>query len=121
MPRLTNLKPRTADAQYGHLYNSQRWRGPHGIRQQALRRDRYTCQRCGCLLVEGQPRHPQAATINHKQAHKGKPDLFFCLANTEATCKACHDGVVQRIEARGHVAGSDIDGRPIDPNHPWNL
>ena len=31
-----------------------------------------------------------------------------------------HDALIQREEARGYKVGSDIDGRPVDPKHPWN-
>lgn len=112
---------RSPEAQrYRALYSDLRWCGPHGIRQQALRRDRWTCQRCGCLVVEGNRHHPRAAVVNHKVRHRGDPKLFFDLANTETVCKADHDTLIQREEARGYVLGSDATGRPIDPQHPWN-
>lgn len=107
--------------QYRKLYQDKRWRGPHGIRQQALLRDLYTCRRCGCLLVLNDRHHPRAAVVNHKTPHKGNPELFFCLENTESVCKTDHDALIQKEEARGYVIGSDIDGRPVDPSHPWNV
>ncbi|TPM59370.1 hypothetical protein FJ959_09735 [Mesorhizobium sp. B2-2-4] len=90
------------------------------MRRQALRRDLWTCQRCGCLVIEGNRHHPQAAVINHKIAHKGDETLFFDLDNTETVCKSDHDTLIQREEARGYTIGADINGRPVDPNHPWN-
>ena len=112
---------RSAEATaYRALYADKRWRGPHGIRRQALKRDGYICQRCGCILVEGNRHHPQAATVNHKTPHRGDPALFFDLANTESVCKSDHDRLIQKEEARGYTIGSDINGRPVDPNHPWN-
>lgn len=106
--------------QYRKLYRDKRWCGPHGVRQQALLRDLYTCQRCGCLLITGNRHHPRAAVVNHKRAHKGDEALFFDLENTESVCKADHDALIQKEEARGFAIGSDIDGRPVDPHHPWN-
>jgi hypothetical protein len=110
---------RGSDA-YRHLYRDLRWCGPNGIRRQALLRDLYTCRRCGCLLLEGNRHHPQAAVVNHKTPHKGDPALFFDVDNTESVCKRDHDALIQREEARGYTIGSDISGRPVDPLHPWN-
>ncbi|MBZ9919105.1 MULTISPECIES: HNH endonuclease [unclassified Mesorhizobium] len=113
--------PRSLEAEaYRKLYRDPRWCGPQGIRRQALRRDLWTCQRCGCLVIEGNRHHPQAAVINHKIAHKGDETLFFDLDNTETVCKSDHDTLIQREEARGYTIGADINGRPVDPNHPWN-
>jgi 5-methylcytosine-specific restriction endonuclease McrA len=109
-----------AAEQYRRLYRDLRWCGPHGIRQQALLRDNYTCQRCGCLLVTGNRHHPRAAVVNHIKPHKGDEVLFFDLENTESVCKTDHDTLIQREEARGYTIGSDVDGRPVDPWHPWN-
>jgi 5-methylcytosine-specific restriction endonuclease McrA len=113
--------PRSAEAEaYRRLYRDPRWCGPHGVRQQSLLRDLYTCQRCNCLLVSGNRHHPRAAVVNHKKPHKGDEVLFFDLDNTEAVCKSCHDALIQKEEARGYTIGSDINGRPVDPQHPWN-
>ncbi|MGN6144424.1 MAG: HNH endonuclease [Mesorhizobium sp.] len=113
--------PRSPEAQqYRRLYRDPRWYGPHGIRKQAFLRDLYTCQRCGCIVIEGNRHHPRAAVANHKRAHKGNEALFFDLRNVETVCKACHDTLVQREEARGYTIGCDEAGRPIDVNHPWN-
>ena len=103
---------------YRRLYRDKRWCGPHGVRQQALLRDLYTCQRCGCLVTEGNRHHPRAAVVNHKVRHKGDPSLFFELAKT--VCKSDHDTLIQREEVRGYTIGTDISGRPVDPLHPWN-
>src|SRR4051812_11761898 len=118
---MTRPHPRSAEAEaYRKLYKDLRWCGPHGIRKQALKRDLYTCQRCQCLVIEGDRHHPRAAVVNHKIKHKGDPSLFFDLANCESTCKSCHDGLIQKEEARGILIGSDINGRPVDRNHAWN-
>ena len=106
--------------EYHHLYKDQRWCGKHGIRLAALRRDNFTCQRCGCYLVIGKPKHPRSATVNHKTPHKGDTALFFDLGNTESVCKSCHDGRIQREEERGYLIGCDESGRPVDDGHPWN-
>ncbi len=107
-------------AQYRHLYKDQRWCGPHGIRRQAFLRDGYTCQRCQCIVVMRDRHHPSAAVAHHKVKHRGDPKLFFDLSNVETVCKSDHDKLIQKEEARGYVIGSGIDGRPVDPLHPWN-
>jgi len=113
--------PRSVEAeQYRKLYRDKRWCGPNGVRQQALVRDLYTCQRCHCIVIEGNRHHPRAAIANHKRPHKGDPELFFELTNVETVCKSCHDTRIQREEARGYTIGCDETGKPIDPNHPWN-
>ena len=113
--------PRSAEAEsYRKLYKDIRWCGQHGIRRQAFRRDMWTCQRCGDLVHEGNRHDRKAAVAHHKIAHKGDLTLFFDLDNVETACKQCHDGLLQREESRGYVIGSDIGGRPIDPQHPWN-
>lgn len=111
---------RPAGQEYKHLYRDSRWHGPHGIRLQALKRDLYTCERCGCSLVTTNRHHPQAAVVNHKVPHKGDPALFFDLSNCESACKSCHDALIQREEVRGYSIGSRLDGQPVDPLHPWN-
>ncbi|MEI5679553.1 MULTISPECIES: hypothetical protein [unclassified Mesorhizobium] len=120
---LTDKRPhlRRPEAEaYRKLYRDKRWCGPHGIRRQALVRDLFTCRRCGCLLITGNRHHPRAAVVNHKTPHKGDESLFFCLENTESVCKTDHDALIQKEEARGYAIGSDIHGRPVDPDHPWN-
>lgn len=41
-----------------------------------------------------------AAVVNHRVPHRGVWDLFIDPANHESTCKACHDGEIQREEAQ---------------------
>jgi 5-methylcytosine-specific restriction protein A len=63
----------------------------------------------------------EADTVNHRTPHRGDWRLFIDPANHESVCKACHDGLIQREEARGYRIGCDADGRPIDESHPWNV
>lgn len=106
---------------YRKLYLDRRWRGPSGIRKQALERDLYTCQWTGCgKLLIGVGNAPNAPVVHHRQDHKGDVELFFDLDNLMSICKACHDGPAQQTTHRGYVSGHGADGRPIDPNHPWN-
>lgn len=41
-------------------------------------------------------------------------------ANLQSLCKPHHDSAKQSEERLGYAKGCDVDGRPIDPAHPWN-
>ncbi len=67
--RPSRLHSRSPEAeQCRKLYKDQRWCGPDGIKRQALSRNRYTCQRCECMVIEGN-RTIRAANVNHKVPH----------------------------------------------------
>lgn len=99
---------------YRKWYDLAIWRGPSGLRQQQLARQPL-CER---HLAQGI--RVRATTVNHRVPHKGTWQLFCDPANHESTCKPCHDQVIQAEERRGFAVGNDINGRPLDPNHPWN-
>jgi 5-methylcytosine-specific restriction protein A len=46
--------------------------------------------------------------------------LFWDESNWQTLCASCHNSKKQRLEKTGRIAGTDINGRPIDPNHHWN-
>ena len=73
------------------------------------------CERC---LASGHV--TRATVVNHRVPHKGNWSRFIDPNNHESTCAPHHDALIQREEARGYKVGSDIDGRPVDPKHPWN-
>lgn len=62
----------------------------------------------------------EATVVNHRIPHRGDWVLFVDPGNHESVCQPHHDGLIQREEKRGYAIGCDIDGRPIDPHHPWN-
>lgn len=96
------------------LYDLAIWRGKTGLRQQQLNRQPL-CER---HLRQGQ--NVPATTVNHRKPHKGDWALFVEPANHESVCKDCHDQIIQAEEVRGYAIGSDVSGRPLDPDHPWN-
>jgi 5-methylcytosine-specific restriction protein A len=76
---------------------------------------------CGCC----QP----SEMVDHKEPHRGDKRLFWSRANWQAMTKRCHsrktaafDGGFGNRSKDGSlpVMGCDADGRPRDPNHPWN-
>lgn len=102
---------RSEEAQaWRHLYKSSGWRKGRVIflQQHPL------CERC-----EAQKRTVAATVVNHRKPHKGDVALFFDWNNWSSLCKNCHDGAVQSEERTGVLKGS-INGRPRDPDHPWN-
>ena len=108
-------KWRTPEAnEYRKLYQTKQWRV---LRERALLRDTFTCQRCKCMLKRGKS-HPQSAVVHHIDAHKGDPDKFFDLDNLQAVCWSCHSGVIQSEERLGYSSEIGNDGWPVDPNHP---
>jgi hypothetical protein len=73
------------------------------------------CQRC-----KAKGKLTPATTVHHVRRHDGDPVKFFDPGNVASSCKPCHDAIEQAIESRGYEVGCDVNGRPVDPNHPWN-
>jgi 5-methylcytosine-specific restriction protein A len=71
-------------------------------------------------MCEREGRLTAATVVDHITPHRSDPKLFWDPANHQAICKPHHDSTKQRQEVRGYVAGSTVDGRPLDPDHPWN-
>jgi 5-methylcytosine-specific restriction protein A len=61
-----------------------------------------------------------ATVVDHRQPHKGEPELFWDRHNLQSLCKAHHDVSKQRDETRGFVGGATVAGLPLDPSHHWN-
>lgn len=65
-----------------------------------------------------------ATVVDHIIEHKGDPVLFWDPDNRQSLCERCHNSIKQSMERGGRhalgVVGSSIEGRPLDPNHPWN-
>lgn len=61
-----------------------------------------------------------ATVVDHVIPHKGDMELFWDRTNWQSLCEPHHSGTKQAEEKRGRVIGCDLDGRPLDPNHPWS-
>lgn len=72
---------------------------------------------CEPCKVMGMSRPAKIA--NHVVPHRGDPHLFW-HGKLESTCKPCHDAAIQRAELEGFRRDVDLDGWPVDPNHPFN-
>ncbi len=99
------------------LFQTARWKA---TRERILLRDKFTCQQCACGLTSGRT-HPRAAVVHHMTPHHGAEELFWCDdSGLEAACKRCHDGALQREEARGYSDRIGEDGWPVDQRHPFH-
>jgi 5-methylcytosine-specific restriction enzyme A len=95
-------------------YNTQRWQRlrKHKLQQQPL------CELCldGGLVVP-------ANTVDHLVAIKKGGDPFPPLYALLSLCASCHSTKTRQIEQLGRkflYRGCDINGMPLDPDHPWN-
>jgi 5-methylcytosine-specific restriction enzyme A len=98
-------------ADYHHLYGLKAWQNARQVQfaRQPL------CERClrDEIVTE-------ANVVNHRVKHLGDWALFIDPDNHESVCQQHHDGLIRREEARGYEIGSDINGRPLAADHPWN-
>ena len=61
-----------------------------------------------------------ATLVDHIQTVKEAPDLAFSMENLQSLCDSCHSGPKQEMDRTGRARGASIDGKPLDPCHPWN-
>lgn len=114
MAKLSNLKPRVSSIapRLGYAPGDEKARDKHRrdaqhskrwlktgwwlkARQRILLRDRYTCQKCGCL-VSGKGE----AQIDHVVPHREDRAKFYCEdAGLQTLCSPCHVKVKQAEEA----------------------
>lgn len=93
----------------------------HGEMRTALLVRQPWCERCE---AEGRGRVP-ATDLNHREPFM-QPDgtknykLWGDPKNHEALCRTCHQAHGARTDRAASPLGSGTDGRPLDPNHPWN-
>lgn len=59
-----------------------------------------------------------ATVADHITPHRGDPVLFE--GPLQSLCTTCHSSLKQAMETSGRVKGCDLNGYPLDPNHPWN-
>jgi len=71
-----------------------------------------------CWEIRG--RATVATVADHITPHRGDRVLFE--GPLQSLCKPCHDSVKQSTEkgGAGFIRGSDAQGNPLDPRHPWN-
>jgi 5-methylcytosine-specific restriction enzyme A len=101
MPHPTNTRS---------LYESTRWR--QRVRKQVLHNAGHQCARCGTDLSNA----GKYAHVHHVIPTEHAPQLAFSPLNLEALCVRCHN----KAHGRGGAHGCDVNGNPLDPDHPWN-
>lgn len=58
--------------------------------------------------------------VDHIVKHDGDQEVFWDRSNWQSLCHDDHDITKQR-EEHGRISnGADLNGRPLDPTHPWN-
>ena len=74
-----------------------------------------------CALCLAQGRVEPATVVDHVQPWRSmeSPAAFWDRANWQPLCTSCHSGTKQSLEKTGHLRGSDVNGAPLDPRHPW--
>ena len=70
------------------------------------------CQKMG--------RDTPANTVDHIVKHNGDPVKFWDENNLQSLCPSCHSGSKRHQENIGYSPGANMDGTPLDENHPWN-
>lgn len=96
-----------------HLYNDPRWKNPVWGRRAVQLQAEPLCAFC-------LPKRVTVATVaDHVEPHWGDEDKFF-NGELQSLCDTCHSSTKQQMERSGRVRGCRVDGKPIDPNHPWN-
>ena len=60
-----------------------------------------------------------ATVADHVEPHRGDEEKFW-TGELQSLCAICHSGAKQSEEATGRKRGSDVNGVPLDPEHPWN-
>lgn len=93
-----------------HWYSTADW--------QRIRRQRLAMEpHCRMCVAEG--RQTAATVADHIKPHRGRCELFFDIANTQALCAPHHNREKQQIEVRGYSSKIGADGMPADRNHPF--
>ena len=73
-----------------------------------------------CAICREIGRDTAATTVHHKIKHEGNVELFWDEDNFESVCASCHSGIVRVVEHHGFSQACDINGLPLDSNHPFN-
>lgn len=77
----------------------------------------------GTMRMDGSPETNSrriGLVVDHVIPHRGDQALFWDRSNWQSLCHDHHDIVKQREEHGQAPQGNDINGRPTDPDHPWN-
>lgn len=93
------------------LYNTAAWRR----KREAQLRDEPLCRFCAA-----QDKVTAATIADHVEPHRGDEDAFW-NNELQSLCHYHHNTAKQRQEVWGYDSITDLDGYPLDPNHPSNV
>jgi 5-methylcytosine-specific restriction endonuclease McrA len=90
------------------------------------------CVRCkahgilnaGHLRADGSPQtnsRRMHLVVDHVIPHRGDTRLFWDRSNWQPLCPDHHDITKQQEENGTFKTGTDIEGRPLAHDHPWNV
>lgn len=102
------LKQRQEETGRTLALNGKAWRE---LRARVLR-EQPRCEQC-----EREGRITPATDVDHKDNDPSNNRRD----NLASLCHACHSRKTQADMGRRVSYGCDINGRPLDPRHPWNL
>jgi len=97
VPGQTRDQKRAAEQPCRKWYGTARWKK---LALKIKRRDSWTCQQTGALLIGKYPA-PNSAAVDHKIPHHGNPVLFWDETNLQTVSKEYHDKDKQAAERRG--------------------
>ena len=100
-------------SKWHHLYNTSRWRA---LRRWFLSQP----DNMFCRIHRDNNQWVIATIPDHIIPHKGNEELFWDVNNLQPLCKTCHDSRKKLQEYHGYSQACDVNGNPIDKQHPWN-
>jgi 5-methylcytosine-specific restriction protein A len=95
------------------------WHNWYGLKAWKARRAAQLFEHPTCRMCEATGRLVSANVADHVIPHKGDEVLFW-HGELQSLCQPCHDAGKARQERGGWDSACDLDGWPIDPNHPSN-
>lgn len=96
-------------------YTTQRWQRLRRLKLQT----NPVCETCLKLYQRIEP----ATAVDHIVAIKAGGAPYPALNELRSQCASCHNRktrIVEQLGADLTVKGCDVNGYPLDPNHPWN-
>ena len=69
-------------------------------------------------MCQQEGRDTLATEVDHIVKHNLDPELFWDVDNWQGLCADHHRRTKAQMERSGRIKGHNLDGSPIDPNHP---
>ena len=82
------------------------------VRHQALKRDNYTCEKCGVKCL-GKKRGAPAPNVDHIVPRKKDPSRELDLSNLRTLCRACHSRITAADNHGRTMPEIGLDGFPV--------